>query len=127
MDAEIRKEFYGPAEPEQLGDPAADLPFTIRIQPPATWERRYDPATPRAVKLGARTGAPGLWARVCGNPPAIVGDLVADETVADWPVQHFLEVGVAMVKTRGPLQPGRATSVTQPAERGDMDVEAFRG
>lgn len=116
MDAEIRKEFYGPAEAAQLGDPAADPPLTVRMQPPVTWGRRFSPITPRVVKVG-----PDQWCEVFDR-----FYWRGDEEVADWPVQHPLEYGLAMRKTLGPLQPGRA-SAAQPTERGDMDVEAFRG
>lgn len=119
-------EFPEKAAPKEgHGDPAQDLPSTIRMQPPATWERRYDPATPRAVKADW-PDSHARWVRLTGPGTSKVGPLLTDEDVKDWSVTSWLVVQVAMKKLLGPLKPGRATGRVE-HERGDMDVDVFAG
>lgn len=108
-------EFYDPAEGVPLGNPADDLPFTIRMQPPDTRERRYDPDTPRAIKLSDGAEPWVTWGY--GNV------WLTDADVADWPLQHFLPVLCAMQK----LAPSAAPAAGPTALDGDMDVDVFRG
>jgi hypothetical protein len=136
------KEFYAPPAGPKLGRPEDDLPFTIRIQPPWTWERRHDPATPRAVKFGDE-GVPAInglrltWTLITGFDPENKGRVAGrdlwtsvqadrglhDNEVRDWPIQHPVAVEAAMAKLR------REKPQERPAPElvGDMDVEAFKG
>lgn len=111
-----------------LGRPEDDPPFTIRMQPPWTWERRHDPATPRVVRVDrgqASWAVVDLDDRLRGE---LAGQLWADhDDVHDWPVQHPVMVAAVMAK----LQPERAEparhQLAEPEDgRGDMDVTAFR-
>ncbi len=117
-----QREFFAPPPGPELGRPEDDLPFTIRMQPPYTWERRHDPATPRVVKLHPRLLEPWAVLDYDLRLPGPVARLTDDE-VRDWPIQHSVMVAAVMAKV-APQRPqeGPAADLV-----GDMGVEAFKG
>ena len=118
-------EFYGSVQILPESDPAADPLLTVRMQPPDTWERRYDGHTPRVVKLD--NGGLG-WREVGDHTEYMASPRRTDAEVADWPVQHPLVWGVAYNRLAGKAVPPPAGKADAAAELvGDMDVESFRG
>lgn len=113
-----KQEFYREPKGPELGDPAQDPPFTIRIQPPYTRERAYDPLTPRVLKLHRDDGG-HPWVQVTGHGATLFWN---DDYVRSWPLQHHLVAGVAVSGYREKSEP-KASTVLE----GDMDVEAFKG
>lgn len=119
-------EFYGSAQIMPVSDPATDPLLTVRMQPPNTWERRYDGATVRVVKLD--NDAAG-W-RLVGDSIRSVSELcwLTHDEVRDWPVQHPLVWGVAYNRLAGkPVPPPAGKAGAAPELVGDMGVESFRG
>jgi hypothetical protein len=115
-------EFYGSVQIMPESDPTTDPLLTVRMQPPNTWERRYDGNTPRAVKTHL-AGHP-VWALVNG---AVDGEpWLFDDEVRTWPVQHPLVWGVAYDRLAGKVVPPPASAPTAELV-GDMGVESFRG
>jgi hypothetical protein len=110
-------EFYGPGSPRGLGDPASDPPLTVRVQGGQARANRYDPDALRVIRTADVGGAP--WVEVAGPE---IGWRFTDADVAGWPV-------VAAVVNAAAFARHDATSGTpaQIVERGDMDVDSFRG
>ena len=103
-------DFYGPAAPADLGDPATDPPMTVRVHPDD------DPRSP-AARRAVRTDD-GWWI-VATAGGQCMPRMRAPQTVADWPVQHPLVYCTAFRHAAH-----RATATAEPV--GDMDVDAFR-
>jgi hypothetical protein len=103
-------DFYGPAGPVDLGDPATDPPMVVRVHPDD------DPRSPDARRvIRADTG---WWLVVTCRWGVDEGALVSSD-VADWPVQHPLLYCTAFHHAAH-----RASVTAEPV--GDMDVDAFR-
>ena len=105
-------DFYGPAAPADLGDPATDPPMTCRVHPDD------DPRSASARRV-IRTDSDlpqDAWVMVTGVGPF---RWHYHENVADWPVQHPLVYCTAFRHAAH-----RSTTTTEPV--GDMDVDAFR-
>lgn len=106
------REFYAAPELVQR-PPEQDPPLTIRV---CTKDERHDPDADRAIKLRS-----GGWVIVSGW---CEGAVIYDDDVRDWHITSELNVAVAYRwHTQHP--PERQT-IEQAAERGDMDVSAFR-
>ena len=115
-------EFYGPAQPRDLGDPATDPPLTVRVQadPGDQHARLFDRDAPRAVLTSDPHGL--RWFVVAGRDRVQEGRWLTDDEVRTWPVVPAYAVSAPW--TLAAAQPAPATSAH---ERGDLDVEAFRG
>lgn len=119
MDTPV-SEFYAPRAAPDLGDPALDPPCTIRVQGGEDRRTRlFDPHARRAVltdDLGDLR-----WIVVAGTEP---GEWLTDAQVRGWTVVPALFVTVPWTRTTGRApHEGAIASV----ERGDMDVDSFRG
>lgn len=115
MDTPV-SEFYAPRAAPDLGDPALDPPMTVRVHRGEDRAVRYSPDALRAVKTSERT-----WLLVAGDTDDI-GETRLDDDVRGWPVVHWLICETAFAR-HTPATP----AMLQPAERGDMDVDSFRG
>lgn len=103
-------DFYGPAGPMDLGDPATDPPMTVRVCP------EDDPRSPDARRAIRTDSDAWPWLRVTGGMPGM--GYYAHE-LATWPVQHPLLYCTAFHHAAH-----RASLRAEPV--GDMDVDAFR-
>lgn len=113
-------EFYGPARTVDRGDPATDPPMTVRVQNGEDRAVRYSATARRAIK----TDDPRLfdpWIVVAGPP---VGQWLTDDEVRTWPVVHPIVNAAAFRLAAGDGQTGHGQQVH---ERGDLDVDAFKG
>lgn len=125
MDTPV-SEFYAPRAAPDLGDPALDPPGTIRVEGGEDRHvRLFDPAARRAVRTSV---AFPPWVLIAGEdaPPPFLrpGDPLSHFDVRDWTVVPPLFVTVPWTRTTGRVpHEGAITSV----ERGDMDVDSFRG
>lgn len=110
-------EFYAPARRDDLGDPATDPPLTVRVraEPGDQHARLFDRDAVRAVKTDDRDSCP--WFVVTGGSYA----WFTDEQVSTWPVVPAYAVSAPWTRA-AQAEPAPATH-----ERGDMDVDAFRG
>lgn len=77
----------------RYGRPEDDPVLTVRMQPPATWDRCLDLATPRAVKIAQSAILP--WASV--DPRCVAGltPFLSDDEVRDWPLTDHVSDGAA--------------------------------
>ncbi|CAA9365335.1 MAG: hypothetical protein AVDCRST_MAG68-5149 [uncultured Gemmatimonadetes bacterium] len=108
-------EFRDKPKPAALGNPETDPAFTWRIAPGA---RPLDLHAPRAL----RTPTVGIpWLVVSGD---YAGDLAEHDEVRDWPYTSDIAAGAAVIAAAGR---GPREGLVQPAERGDMDADAFKG
>lgn len=112
-------QYAGPTAP-QLGNPAEDPPLTIRVHPDD------DPKSPDARRV-VKTDRPGggLWLQLTGPTGGAIGFGCHHETVAGWPVQHWLLA--ATTYGHAAAEERRRAQAEQAIERGDMDVVAFKG
>lgn len=116
-------EFYGPARTADLGDPALDPPMTVRVRGAEDRASRYAADAWRAVRttrLGTRA-----WLLVAGpsDEEWLIGGWLHDDEVRTWPVVHST-VNSAAFRLAAGHQAGHGEQVH---ERGDLDVDAFRG
>lgn len=116
MDTPV-SEFYAPRAARDLGDPALDPPMTVRVHRGEDRTVRYSPDARRAVRTTSDTEP---WVLVTGSGG--VGGWLSHGDVQDWPVAHWLVCETAFAR-HAPSRP----AVLQPVERGDMDVDSFRG
>ena len=112
-------EFYAPARRDDLGDPATDPPLTVRVQadPADQHARLFDRDAVRAVLTDANLGWP--WLLVAGGR---VGARLSHDEVRTWPVVPAYAVSAPWTLNAQQTAPAPAAH-----ERGDMDVDAFRG
>ncbi|MGD9991121.1 hypothetical protein [Pseudonocardia sp.] len=150
------REFRDKARERDLGDPATDLPLTLRVHPD---DDPMDPHARRVIRADSDGEDNYHWMQVTG-PDAL--EHWEDVGVADWPYTSHTQAGAAYLPPdlhRGMSveygNPGRATcscgestevsrkydaaewhrehrrqarnTVAQAAERGDMGEEAFMG
>ncbi|MBW0090514.1 hypothetical protein I4I73_21325 [Pseudonocardia sp. KRD-184] len=112
--------FYA-APVRDLGDPAADPPGTVRVDADPTDQHAhlFDRDARRAVKTAQTRPAGQRWVLISG-----ARDITwfYDDEVASWPVVPAYAVSAPW--TLAAAQPAPATPAH---ERGDLDVEAFRG
>ncbi len=113
-------EFYRPPAPKPLGDPASDPPMTVRVQGGHDRAVRYSATARRAIRT---TSTSEPWVLVAGPPGAAVGGWATHADVAGWPVVADV-VNQAAFARHGHVPSEGALRV---AERGDMDVDAFKG
>jgi hypothetical protein len=114
-------EFYG-KRAEAQRPPEQDPPLTMRVE---GRDKRHDPDARRAVKVHSPVvGGWLLVASAVDEADDFVGDWLTNDDVRDWHITCELNVAVAYHwRTQHP--PDRQP-IEQPAERGDMDVSAFR-
>ena len=124
----MSREFPDKPRPRDThGDPALDPPCTIRVQGGEDRRTRlFDPNALRAVRT---TSVAEPWLVVAGPDsgtwsPYEVGDVLTHDDVRNWTVVPALFVTVPWSRSAGHVPDEGALA---PAERGDLDVEAFRG
>lgn len=117
-----RREFYDQTS-HDVGDPADDLPLTVRVQGGQDRAVRYSADAMRAVRTTATDAYP--WVIVAG--PAAVGASLSDAEVRDWTVMPALFVSTPWAMEAARTASGQPGHGAQVHERGDLDVEAFRG
>jgi len=115
MTAQPPREFHDKPVSAAVGTPELDPPFTWRIVPGA---RPLDLHAPRVLRSTV-PGDPG-WLVVSGP---LAGEIRYDEEVRDWPYTSDTSAGAAVILARRAPREG----LVQPAERGDLDVESFKG
>lgn len=100
-----------------LGQPELDPPFTWRVhpddQPMDLYARRVVLSADRWswVVISGRVGYPWL----------------SPDEVRAWPYTSDIVAGAAVVKAQRAAQAAPREGLVQPAERGDMGPEAFKG
>lgn len=114
-------EFRDKAPVRDLGDPATDPPGTVRVyvEPEESDDqhaRLFDHEAMRVIKTSG-----GYWI-IFGGDDYDVGEPRYDDDVRTWPVVPAYAVSAPW--TRAADQPAPATTAH---ERGDLDVQAFRG
>lgn len=144
------REFQDRARERDLGDPATDLPLTLRVYPD---DDPSDPSARRVVKVGQDDSPP--WLRITGGRSGMGYD---NAEVADWPYTSGTVAGAAFLppdqhrtfkfdgldgvaecscgvlgfNLRDRTHAGHWHATHRKAtplvvERGDMGVEAFKG
>lgn len=116
-------EFYDKPAAAPLGDPAADRPMTVRVHPD---DDPRDPKARRAIRVAGVH--PWPWVQVTGvawEEDCEDGMWWTDDEVATWPVTHPIQYCTAF--RHAAASAAREGRTAQPAERGDLDVSAFRG
>lgn len=120
-------DYYAEPEPEPLGDPALDPPMTVRHHPD---DNPRDPKARRVIRsdqgVGRNPGNAG-WTIITGDRHWFSGLRAGlyHHEVADWPVSHGFLYSVAFRHAEAAA--ARRGDHAQAADRGDMDLDAFRG
>ncbi len=114
-------EFYGSPRSVDFGDPTLDLPMTVRVLNGQDRAVRYSAAAVRAVRTTDTDETP--WFIVAGADDEAGHRWLSDDEVRDWPVCPAV-VNAAAFRLAAGDQTGHGR---QAHDRGDMDVDAFRG
>lgn len=103
-----------------LGQPELDPPFTWRVHPD---DQPMDLHARRVMRVPDRSDEPALmvWVVVSGSG---TGYWHRHDEVAAWPYTSDTVAGAAVIVAAGR---GPREGLVQPAERGDMDVDSFKG
>lgn len=114
-------EFYGEKGSEPLGNPADDPVMVVRIHPA---DDPMSPSARRVIRAGYATGVVPArpWVPVSGASRV---NGYAHEDVKEWPVTYPIHYTTAFRHERA--HESRRGNVNQTDDRGDMDVEAFKG
>lgn len=99
--------------------PEDDPPMTVRVE---SRERRFDPTARRAIRSDDRDRV--AWLLVTGT--SRISRWITHDDVRDWHVSHPLEYTVAFRHASSARERTAEHRAGQLAERGDMDVTAFR-
>lgn len=109
------REFYAPRRDVQR-PPEQDPPLTIRVE---SRELRDTPGARRAIHV--RVDGPTCWLVIDGDR---IGTWLNHDDVRDWHISA--ELNVACAYRWHTAYPPERQEAPQSAERGDLDVDAFR-